>query len=146
MSTPAPPLPKSRWLVRGSVYGLLGGALNGVVTALMFGPRMARQDAAFDGVTDFMLVTARGGVQVGLFYGVVFGLLAWWLVGTAHRPRRTMALALGVQAPLNILFALGLASLWTFVSLIVTPVVLTVAGVAALLAHDARTLTAAEAA
>jgi hypothetical protein len=141
VSTPAATeLPKSRWLVRGAVYGLLGGALNGIIAALLFGPGLVREDAAFDAVTDVMLTTARAGVQIGLFYGVVFGALAWWLVGTAHRPRRVVALALGVQAPLNILFALGLASMWTFVSLIVTPALLTLAGVSVLLSLDARRL------
>lgn len=136
-------LPTSRWLVRGAVYGLLGGALNGVLSALVFGPSLVRTDAAFDGLADVMLVTARAGVQLGLFYGVVFGAMAWWLVGPAHRPRRTVVLALGVQAPLNLLFALGLASWWTFVSLVVGPALLTLAGLWALLAWDERRIATA---
>ncbi|MGB7449735.1 MAG: hypothetical protein WA892_11490 [Ornithinimicrobium sp.] len=137
------PLPASRWLVRGSIFGLLGGVLNGLVVAAVFGPSIARRGPVFDDTVDVMLVTARAGAQVGLFYGVVFGALAWWLIGTRHLPRRTVVLALGVQAPLNILFALGLASWWTFVGLVVLPPLLTVGGVWALLRVDERRATGA---
>lgn len=135
---PALPLPARRWLVRGVVLGLLGGVTNGVIVALVFAGSISGTDAALDGTADVMLLTVRAGAQVGLFYGVVFGALAWWLVGTRHRPRATTVLALGVQAPLNLLFALGLASLWAFVGLVVLPVLLTLGGLWALLKRDER--------
>ncbi len=134
----APPSP-SRWLVRAVIAGPAIGVLAALITGFVFADTVSAADASLNGPGAFYFSFVRFGLVAGLIEGSIVGLIMRRVVGSESRPNKTLIIALGVPALLNVLIFFTTPSLWTFFALVLLPPVLTMVCLRILFAVDRRT-------
>ncbi len=134
----APPSP-SRWLVRAVIAGPIIGVLAALITGYVFADTVSAADASLDGPGAFYVAFVRFGILAGLAEGLIVGLIMRRVVGSESRPNKTLMVALGVPALINVLMFFTGPNLWTFLALVLLPPVLTMVCLRILFSIDRRT-------
>lgn len=125
--------------MRAVIAGPIIGVLAALITGYVFADTVSAADPSLDGPRAFYFSFVRFGIVAGLIEGSIVGLIMRRVVGAESRPNKTLKIALGVPAVINVVMFFMGPSLWTFFALVLLPPVLTMVCLRILFSVDRRT-------